>query len=86
MSERPKINVHNLFELNELLEEYHWPAELIVPVQVFGVIFDRVQPAYRSSEYGSEFAMVSGVKIQPPKPPERTGRVDLSDAEIIDAE
>jgi len=86
MSERIKINVHSLIELKELLEEYHWPAELILPVQVFDLIFERTQPAYRGIEYGSEFAMFSGVKIRPPQSPKRNGFVDLSDAEVIDAE
>ncbi len=78
-----KIKVNSLTELNELLEKYHWPAEMILPVQAFNLIFERVQPAHRGSEYGSEFVMVSGVKIMPPKCSRRTGKVDLSNAEVL---
>jgi len=83
MPERVKIKVSSLCELNALLDEYHWPAEMFVPLQVYELVKARVQNTDRVGEGKGEFCWFAGVKIRPPK---HTGVVDLSDAELINAE
>ncbi len=82
MAERAKIKVQSLTEMNALLDEYHWPAEMFVPLQIYELVKFRVQTNDRVGEGKGEFVWFAGVKIRPPK---HTGVVDLSDAEVIDA-
>ena len=85
MAERVKIKVQSLTEMNALLDEYHWPAEMFLPIQVFELINFRSQSSSRGMENGVPFVWFVGTKLKPPKGT-RAGSVDLSDAEVIDAE
>jgi len=80
-----KIRVNCLADMNDLLEEYHWPTEVFLPLQVFELINFRSQSNSRGMDNGIPFVWFSGVKLKPPKYSKRTGSIDLSDAEVIDA-
>jgi len=87
VSERVKIKVNNLCEMNELLNAYNWPAEMFLPNKVFELINFRSQSTARGLDMatGVPFVWFSGTKLRPSKRTKNIGIVDLSDAEVIDA-
>lgn len=75
-----RIRVHSLQDLMGLIQELGNPGELILPLPVYRIIWDRSQVTQRNADDNGEFVWFCNVKIRPPKPISRV--VDLSNVEF----
>jgi len=86
-SERLKIRVNSLVDMHELLAGLagpRWPSDIYLPLTAYNCIFERVQSTSKGWDLTGEFVYFEGTRVRPPRADSNI--IDLSDAELLDAE